>query len=74
MLTTCNLVAGGSDSKESAYSVGRPRFDPRVGKIPWRKEWQHTPGCLENSGKFHGQRSLTDYSPWGHKSRTRLSN
>ena len=29
---------GGSDSKES----GKPRFDPWVGKIPWRKAWQPT--------------------------------
>ena len=25
------------------------------------------------AGKSHGQRSLADYSPWGHKSQTRLS-
>ena len=32
------------------YSVcpqrGRPRFDPWVGKIPWRREWQPTPNIL----------------------------
>ena len=28
----------------------RCRFDPWVGKIPWRRKWQHTPVfCLENS-------------------------
>ena len=43
----------------------RPRFDPRVGKIPWRREWQPTPVFLH--GKFHGQRSLAGYSPWGRK-------
>ena len=32
-----------------------------VGKIPWRREWQLTPVFLP--GKFHGQRSLVDYSP-----------
>ena len=26
----------------------RCRFDPRVGKIPWRRKWQLTPFCLEN--------------------------
>ena len=44
---------------------GRPRFNPWVGKIPWRKErlpLQHS--CLENP---HGQRSLAGYSPWGNK-------
>ena len=40
-------------------------FDPWVRKIPWRREWQPTPVFL--SGKFHGQRSLVGYSPWGYK-------
>ena len=31
----------------------------------WRKKWQPTPVFLP--GKFHGQRSLADYNPWGHK-------
>ena len=44
---------------------GRPRFEPWVGKIPWRRKWQSTPGLL--SGKSHGQRSLVGYSPWGRK-------
>ena len=43
----------------------RPRFDPWVGKIPWRWAWQPTPVFLP--GKFHGQRSLAGYSPWGCK-------
>ena len=43
---------------------GRPRFDPQVRKIPWRK-WQLTPVLLPR--KFHGWRSLVGYSPWGHK-------
>ena len=37
-----------------------------------RREWQPTPVFLP--GKFHGQRSLVGYSPWGHKSQTWLSN
>ena len=40
------------------------RFDPWVGKIPWRREWQPTPVFLP--GEFHGQRSLVGYHPWGH--------
>ena len=36
------------------------------------KEWQSTPVFLP--GKPHRQRSLVSYSPWGHMSRTRLSN
>ena len=43
-----------------------PGFDPRVGKIPWRREWQPTLLFLPSfvHGEFHGQRSLVDYSPW----------
>ena len=36
-----------------------------VWKIPWSREWQHTPVFLP--GKFHGQRSLVGHSSWGHK-------
>ena len=36
-----------------------------VGKIPWRGKWQPSPAVLP--GKFHGQRSLVGYSPWGLK-------
>ena len=39
--------------------------DPWAGKIPWRREWLPTPVFLP--GKFHGQRSLVNYSPRGHK-------
>ena len=42
-----------------------PRFDPWVGKIPWRRKWQSTPIWLP--GKSHEQRSLVGYSPWGLK-------
>ena len=31
------------------------RFDPWVGKIPWRRAWQPTPVFL--AGESHGQRS-----------------
>ena len=41
------------------------RFNPWVGKIPWRKEWQPTPVFLP--GESHGQRSLVDYSPCGRR-------
>ena len=37
----------------------------RVGKIPWRRMWKPTP--LSSPGRSHGQRSLADYNPWGHK-------
>ena len=35
--------------------------DPMAGR---RRKWQLTPVFL--AGKFHGQRSLSDYSLWGH--------
>ena len=40
-------------------------FSPWGGKIPWSRKWQPTSVFLP--GKFHGQRSLDSYSPWGHK-------
>ena len=43
----------------------RPEFNPWVRKIPWRRAWQPTAVFLP--GKFHGQRSLVGYSPWGCK-------
>ena len=52
-------------SKESACQCERPRFDPWIGKIPWRREWQLTPVFLP--GKSRGQGTLEGYSPWGCK-------
>ena len=47
-------------------NVGLPWwFDPWVGQIPWRRKWQPTPVLFP--GKFHRQRSLVGYSPWGRK-------
>ena len=36
-----------------------------VEKIPWRREWLSIPVFLPE--KFHEQRRLVGYSPWGHK-------
>ena len=38
---------------------------PWVGTIPWRREWLPTPVFLLR--EVQGQRSLTGYSPQGHK-------
>ena len=55
---------GGSAIKnQPAYT--RPRFDPWVKKILWRRDWGSTPVFLP--GEFHGQRSLAGYSLCGHK-------
>ena len=43
----------------------RSGFSPGLGKIPWRRKWLLFPVLLPRD--FHGQRSLTGYSPWGHK-------
>ena len=49
----------------SACQCRRHRFDPWVGKIPWRRKWLSTP--IFSPGKSHGLRSLMCYSPWGCK-------
>ena len=38
---------------------------PGSGRSPWRRARQPTPVFLP--GASHGQRSLANYSPWGHK-------
>ena len=43
----------------------RRRFDPWVGKIPWRRGWLLTQALLPRES--HGWRSLAGYSPWGRK-------
>ena len=51
-----NLPANAGDCK-------RRGFDPWVGNISWSRKWQPTLVLLP--GKFHGQRWLVGYSPWG---------
>ena len=61
-------LPGWLGAKESACqcrSRRRHGFNPWVAKILWRRRWQPTPVFLLE--KFHGQRSLAGYSPWGHK-------
>ena len=43
----------------------RPSFYPWVRKMPWWRKWQ--PEAVFLPGKSHGQRSLANYNPWGHK-------
>ena len=50
---------------ESACQRRRHRFHPWVGKIPWKRKRQPTPGFF--AGESHGQRRLVGYSPNGHK-------
>ena len=52
----------------NAGSCKRPRFDPWVGKIPWRRIWQPTPILLP--GESHRQRSLAGYRSCGVKGKS----
>ena len=49
--------------KECTCQCGKCGFTPWVGKIPWSRKWQPTPGILP--GKSHGQRSLMGHIPSG---------
>ena len=60
-----------SVGKESTCQCRRPRFDPWVRKISWKRKWQPTPVFLP--GKSHGLRSLLGYSPRGRKSQRWLN-
>ena len=53
------------DGEEFICNAGDLGSNPGLGRIPCRREWQPTPVFLP--GEFRGQRSLVDYSPWGHK-------
>ena len=60
---------GGTNGEEPALAECRRwkrlRFDPWVGKIPWRRAWQPTRVFLP--GKSHRLRSLVGWSPQCHK-------
>ena len=47
------------NAPDNAGDAGKEGSIP-VGKIPWRRKWQHTPVFLP--GKFHGQRRLAGHS------------
>ena len=51
---------GDSVGKESACNVGDLGSIPRLGKIPWRREW--LPTSVFWPGEYHRQ-----CSPWGCK-------
>ena len=53
-----NLPANAGDARD-AGSI------PGSGGFLWSRKWQPTPVFLAR--KFHGQRSLAGYSPWGRK-------
>ena len=49
----------------NAGDLGSISGSRRSSEIPWRRKWLPTPVLLPR--EFCGQRSLTSYSPWGHK-------
>ena len=51
--------------KNPPSNADRYKFDPWVGKIPWRRAQKLTPVFLPR--EFHGQRSLGGRSPQGPK-------
>ena len=56
---------GGLYGKESACKAGDLGSIPRLGRSPG--EGTGNPLQYALPGEFHGQRSLTGYSPWGPK-------
>ena len=62
---TCHGLPRWLTGKESACQCRRHGYYPWVGKILWRREWQHTPVFLP--GASHGRRSLAGSSLWGLK-------
>ena len=59
---------GGSVVKNLPANAGDAGSIPGLGRSP--KEGNGNP--LQLPGRSHGQRSLTGYSPWGHKSQTQF--
>ena len=51
--------------KNPPTNAGYTGSIPGSGRFPWRRKWQ--PASVFLPGKFHRQRSLVGYSPWGHK-------
>ena len=62
---------GGTGSKESACNARDPGSIPGSGGS--HGEGNSYPLPVFSPGKFHGQRSLVGYSPWGHKESEQLS-
>ena len=59
-------LAGGFFTNEPSricLQYRRPGFNPWVRKMLWKKEWLPTPVFLP--GRYHEQRCLAGYSPWG---------
>ena len=68
-LTSGNKIHIINKGLESAHQYRRHkrqhRFDPWVGKSPWRRKWQ--PTAIFLPGESRGWRSLAGCSPWGRR-------
>ena len=62
---------GSTSVREVNCECRRRRFDPWVGKIPWRRKWQPTLEFLP--GKSHRWKDLAGYNHGAAKSWTQLS-
>ena len=63
---SCGFPGGSVVKNPPQYRTHRRHgFNPWVGKIPWRREWQ--PIAVFLTGESHGLKSLEGYCPWGHK-------
>ena len=65
-LITLSIRCLPASGKEPACQcrILETQFSPWIGKNPWRRAGEPTSVFLP--GESHGQRSLVDYSSWGH--------
>ena len=61
LVALCLCVFPGGSVEKNLPAKQETPLGLWVWKIPWRREWQHTPVFLP--GKSHRRRSLSDYSP-----------
>ena len=59
------VVLSGKEPTCKCRRLKRHGFDPWVGRIPWRMEWQPTP--VFSTRESHELKSLKGYRPWSHK-------
>ena len=64
VMTFQNTISRGQEPACQCRRCKRLKFDPWVGKIPWRMKWQLT--LVFSPGEFHGQRSLAGLQRVGH--------
>ena len=69
MVFTIKLAKGSfpsdSEVKNLPANAGDTGDRHSIRKVLWRRKWQLISVFLP--GESHGQRSLADYTPWGHK-------